>query len=75
MPLYTFRAFDGEQSTTSEATCFSDPDAAWADMVNVCADLVSGITRKLVKNSEWHLELLDEAQRPLFRISLTANAL
>lgn len=76
VPLYTFRIFDGEQSVTSEpAVFFTDRDTAWVEMVKVCADLVGGIARNLKPDSDWYLELLDEAQKPLFRINLTAMSL
>jgi hypothetical protein len=76
VPLYTFRTFDGKQLITSDAAvCFTDPDAAWLEMVKVCADLVGGVAHSLKKNSDWRIELLDETQKPLFRISLTAKSL
>ena len=42
-------------------------------MTNVCADTTAGITRKLQQNSEWQMELLDEAKEPVFRIRIVAE--
>lgn len=54
---------------------FADRDAAWADMTQVCGDLVGSISRNLKQNAEWHMELLDESKKPLFRIRLVAETL
>jgi hypothetical protein len=39
-----------------------------------CGDLVGGVCRRLEQGSDWHLELLDEAKKPLFRIRLVAES-
>jgi hypothetical protein len=68
--------FDGKQSVTSDAAIsFIDAGEAWIEMVKVCADLVGGAVRNLKPDSVWHLELLNAAQEPLFRINLTAKSL
>lgn len=43
-------------------------------MTSVCADMASGIARKLRENSEWHMELLDESKEPVFRIRIVAES-
>jgi hypothetical protein len=42
-------------------------------MTNVCADMATGILRKLTENSEWQLELLDETKAPVFRIRIVSE--
>ena len=37
--------------------------------------MASGISRKLQENSEWKLEMLDEAKRVVFRIRIVAETL
>ena len=37
--------------------------------------MAGSISRKLKKNSEWHLELLDEFKRPVFRIRIIGETL
>jgi len=54
---------------------FADRDAAWAEMTQVCGDLVGSISRSLKQNAEWNMELLDESKKPLFRIRLVAETL
>lgn len=54
---------------------FADRDAARAEMTQVCGDLVGSISRSLKQNAEWHMELLDESKKPLFRIRLVAETL
>jgi hypothetical protein len=44
-------------------------------MTKVCGNLLGGISRSLKQNSEWHMELLDEAKKPVFRIRLVAETL
>ena len=76
MPFYSFRIQHGRFSGASDAAFdLADRDAAWAEMTRVCGDLVGGIARHLKQNSDWHMELVDEASRPLFRIRLVAEVL
>jgi hypothetical protein len=76
MPLYFFRIRNGRYSGASDhGTECADHDAAWKELTNVCADMASGISRKLKQNSEWHLELLDESRRPVFRIRIVGETL
>jgi hypothetical protein len=74
MPLYFFRIRNGSLSGASDqGKEFADHDAAWKELTSVCAGIVGGISRKLQQNSEWEMELLDEAKRPVFRIRLVAE--
>jgi hypothetical protein len=76
MPLYFFRIRNGRYSGASDfGTELADRDAAWSELTSVCADIVSGISRKLKPDSEWEMELLDESRRPVFRIRLVAESL
>lgn len=76
MSLYFFRIRNGRYSGASDqGTELADRDAAWKELTNVCADIVGGISRKLKPDSEWEMELLDEAGDPVFRISLVAETL
>lgn len=56
-----------------QASEFADRDLAWKEMTSVCADMAAGIARKLQENSEWNMELLDEAKEPVFRIRITSE--
>ncbi len=76
MPLYFFRIRSGNYSGVSEyGTECPDRNAAWKEMTTVCADMASSISRKLAENSEWQMELLDEAREPVFRIRVLGEAL
>jgi len=76
MPLYFFRIRNGRYSGASEfGTECADRNAAWKVLTNTCADMAAGIARKLKQNSEWHMELLDESKRPIFRIRIVAESL
>jgi hypothetical protein len=74
MPLYFFRIRNGTICGASDqGTEFADHDAAWKELTSVCAGIIGGISRKLQQNSEWEMELLDEAKQPVFRIRLVAE--
>jgi hypothetical protein len=76
MPVYYFRIRNGRYVGASEqGTECADHGAAWKEMTSVCADMATGILRKLTENSEWQLELLDESKAPVFRIRIVAESL
>jgi hypothetical protein len=75
MPVYYFRISKGQCSGASDGIELTDHAAAWEEMTNVCGDLLGGVSRKMEQNSEWHMELLDEAKRPVFRIRLVAETM
>jgi hypothetical protein len=76
MSLYFFRISHGRYSGASEhASQFESREAAWSEMTKVCGNLLSGISRSLKQDSEWHVELLDESKKPVFRIRLVAETL
>ncbi|MDB5611663.1 MAG: hypothetical protein JWP25_8563 [Bradyrhizobium sp.] len=76
MPLYFFCIRNGSYSGASDhGTELPDHDAAWKELTSVCGDLAGSISRKLKENSEWQMELLDEARKPVFRIRLIAETL
>ena len=76
MPIFFFSVQDGEHSgVTNEGAEFADRNAAWKEMTGVCGDMVAGVSRKLIENAEWQMELLDESRKPVFRIRLVAETL
>ncbi len=75
MPQYYFRIRNGPfTGAADQGTECPDHGAAWKEMTNVCADMASGILRKLTENAEWQLELLDESKEPVFRIRIVAES-
>ena len=76
MPQYFFRIRNGRYSGMSDNGIeASDSLSAWTEMTRVCGDLVGGIARRLKSDSEWQMEMLDEAQKPLYRIRLVAETM
>jgi hypothetical protein len=76
MPLYSFHISDGASSDAADgAFKLADGTAAWTEMTKVCADLLGSASLGLKQDSEWSLELQDEAKRPVFRIRLVAESL
>jgi Domain of unknown function (DUF6894) len=75
MPLYFFRIRNGRYSGASEQGIeLADHDAAWQELTTTCADMVSGICRKLKQDAQWEMELLDEFKQPIFRITLVSDS-
>ena len=76
LPLYFFRISQGRYSGASDHPYeFKDRDAAWSEMKAVCANLLGSIARNIKPDAQWHMELLDEARKPVFRISLVGETL
>jgi hypothetical protein len=76
MPQYFFRVCNGRYSGSSDVGFdSSDRDAAWAETTRVCGDLARGVISALGENAAWHMELLNEAKQPVFRIRLVAETL
>jgi Domain of unknown function (DUF6894) len=76
MSQYFFRISHGRYSGASDhGSEFESREAAWSEMTKVCANLLGGISRSLKQNAEWHMEMLDEAKKPVFRIRLVAESL
>ncbi len=75
MAQYFFRISDGDYAGASDhATEFESRDVAWAEMTKVCGNFLGSISRNMKQNSEWHMELLDEGRKPVFRIRLVAES-
>jgi hypothetical protein len=76
MPIFFFSVRNGEQAgVCGEGAEFPDLTAAWKEMTRVCGDMLAGVSRKLIENAEWQMELLDESRKPVFRIRLVAETL
>jgi hypothetical protein len=64
MSQYFFRISHGRYSGASDqGSEFESPEAAWAEMTKMCANLLGGISRTLKQNAEWQMEMLDEAKK------------
>ena len=76
MPIFFFRIRHGEDiGASTDGAEFTDHNAAWKEMTGVCGDMIADISRKLPENAEWQMELLDESQKPVFRIRLVSETL
>jgi hypothetical protein len=76
MPLYFFRISQGRYSGVSDVPSeFADREAAWTEMKAISANLLGSIANSLKQDAQWHMELLDEARQPVFRIRLIAESI
>lgn len=73
MSLYFFRIKNGCYCGASNNFEVADRDAAWAELTKICGDLVGSIARNLKEDGDWHMELLDEFRKPMFRVRLVAE--
>ena len=76
MPRFVFQV---QQGTLPEITAIedvlSDSFAARKAALGICADLAKDIVTGLTEDSEWRLDVLDEAGKPVFRLRLLAEEL
>ena len=76
MPVFFFSIRHGEYGGVSDdGVELPDRSAAWKEMTGVCRDVIGDVSRQLVENAEWQMELLDERRKPVFRIRLIAETL
>lgn len=74
MPIFFFSVRHGDDTqVSSDGAEFPDRNTAWKEMTGVCSDMVGEVSRKLVENAEWQMEMLDESRKPVFRIRLVAE--
>jgi hypothetical protein len=74
MPLFSVRVQSAVRSAGSDPSEIAGHEA-WNELTRVCADFIGAASRGLEQNSEWKMELLDEVEKPLFRIRLVAETL
>jgi hypothetical protein len=74
MPLFSLHVQSSGRSGDSDPFEIAEHEA-WDELTKVCSDFVGLASRGLEPNSEWKMELLDQAQKPIFRIRLVAETL
>jgi hypothetical protein len=73
---FYFRVREGRfGGPANHAIILADRDAAWSELTQVSKDLVGSIAGQIGQNVEWQIELLDESEKPLYRIRLVAETL
>jgi hypothetical protein len=76
MPIFFFSVRNGEHGgVCNDGAEIADRSAAWKEMTGVCSNMVGDVSRKLVENAEWQMELLDKSRKPVVRIRLVAETL
>jgi hypothetical protein len=76
MPVFFFSARHGEHGgVCNDGAEFLDRAAAWKEMTGACSEMIGDVSRQLVENAAWQIELLDETRKPVFRIRLIAETL
>jgi hypothetical protein len=76
MPRYYFVVTQNDVSVLDQAGLeLSGIDAAWDEATKTASQLSRDIQHSLTVGSEWSIEVLDESQRPLRKLSITATGL
>ena len=76
MPLYFLRVKSGIFSGGEDLSIdLADNDAAWDELRRVAGDLLGENCGKLKPDSQWQIELLDGFKKPIFKITIVAEAL
>jgi hypothetical protein len=74
--LYFFRISNDNYSGVAQCPYdLLDHDAAWKQMTQASSDVISGLCKNLKPETDWRLELVDEAGKPRMRIRLVAETL
>jgi hypothetical protein len=76
MPRFLFQVQPGRSpELPAIEDVLRDSDAARKVALGICADLAKDIVGGLTDNSEWRLDVLNEAGKPVFRLRLLAESL
>ena len=73
MPLYHLHVSnDGQTHSILTVDC-PGRNAAWAELIDICSDLIRDVTKSLQRDGEWRIELLDQTEKPVGRIRIIAE--
>ena len=60
---------------TGRGTRGTRREGGWGGVAKGWAKLVGGSSRRMKRNAEWQMDMLDETKKPVFRIRLVAETL
>jgi uncharacterized protein DUF6894 len=75
MANYTFRNRQGGRSKRSVASDWPNDGAARREAEGMFADMARDVAGDLEKHAEWQMEVADESEKPIFRLSLLAESM
>jgi hypothetical protein len=76
MPRFIFQVQQGKHpEIPAVEDVLSDSYAARKAALGICADLAKDIVTGLTQDSEWRLDVMDEAGKPVFRLRVLAEEL
>jgi hypothetical protein len=76
MPRFVFQVQAGQSpELPAIEEVLKDREAARKAALGMCADLAKDIVAGLTEDSEWRLDVLNEAGEPVFRLRLLAETL
>jgi hypothetical protein len=75
VPRYLFRTRHGERAKPAIVTECPDNDAAQREAAGMFGDMARDIAGELPSNPKWQIEVMDEAGKAIFRLSVVAELL
>ena len=75
MPRYAFTIRHGGHSGPSSALDCLDDEAAQAEAAGMFADVARDIAKDFRSKRDWQIEVANEGEMPIFRLSVLAQPL
>jgi hypothetical protein len=73
LPRFHFHIHDGVDRPDPEGTEFPDLHAAWSEAVRACGEMLREIDGELDRNTEWRMDVTDEAGQALLTLRFTGT--
>ena len=68
MPVYHFNVFHDAASHDHDGVELPDKDAAWKQATLVAGEMIKDIDGRLKPGHDWHMEVTDEFENPLWEL-------
>ena len=73
MPRFYFDIDDGVSQPDPDGVDLPDAQAAWAEAVRCCGEMLKDIDGRLPPNSEWKMEVTDKDAQLIFSLRFFAE--
>ena len=73
MPLFHFNIQDDVPRPDPDGLDLPDKDAAWAEAVRCCGEVLRELDGNLSRGSEWRMEVINASGQPVFTLRFLAT--
>ena len=73
MPRFFFNIYDSEVRPDPEGVELADGDAAWAEAVRSCGEMLKDIDGEFPADDEWRMEVADDSGKVIFLLTFRAE--